>query len=327
MGAGSCRVVPAADRVVAGSAAERLNEHEVEPQIARRAELRDADGHALMPVGGLGAIGSEQTVPPGQVEAEIAVGLPRNDRMVHPVHLGRDHEPAQHAVDARRHPHVAVVEHRGRIQQNLEDQHGDGRRAESRHDRQFDGHGQQDFDRVKAGAGGDVEIEIGVVHPVQPPERGHRVEHDVLEIDREVEEDDRQRHGEAIGDRGNIEQTPAPLSRQKRHTYGRRWRQDAQENRIKGDNAQIARPSDPPGDRTAPTGHQNLPQRHDRENPKKEAESDRRFVCQSRFSHHSNLEAAARGSNQARQGSPECLTLTALAVVHEPPWRRGSNYL
>ncbi|MCH6578461.1 MAG: hypothetical protein IH807_11615, partial [Proteobacteria bacterium] len=43
--------------------------------------------------------------------------------------------------------------------------------------------------------------------------------------------------------------------------------------------------------------------------------------------HFERLEAAARRSNQAKQGSPECLTLTALAVVHEPPWRRGSNYL
>jgi hypothetical protein len=31
------------------------------------------------------------------------------------------------------------------------------------------------LNRVEARAGGYVEVEIGVVHPMQPPKRGHRV--------------------------------------------------------------------------------------------------------------------------------------------------------
>ena len=68
---------------------------------ARIAELLDADGHALVAGRGLGAVGAEQPVPPRQIEAEIAVGLARHDRVVHAVHVGRHDDPAQHAVEAR----------------------------------------------------------------------------------------------------------------------------------------------------------------------------------------------------------------------------------
>ena len=93
------------------------------PQLARVAELLDADDHPFVPGRGLGAVGAEEAVPPGEVEAEIAVGLARHDRMVHAVHVRRDHEPAQHAVEPRRQADVAVVEHRGGVEQDLEDQH------------------------------------------------------------------------------------------------------------------------------------------------------------------------------------------------------------
>ena len=48
---------------------------------------------------------------------------------------------------------------------------------------------------MKTGAGGDIEIEIGVVHPVQPPKRRHRMDHNMLQIDGEVE----QNHGHDNG--------------------------------------------------------------------------------------------------------------------------------
>ncbi len=37
---------------------------------------------------GLGAVGVEQSVPPRQIEAEIAVGLGDHHRVMHPVHVG-----------------------------------------------------------------------------------------------------------------------------------------------------------------------------------------------------------------------------------------------
>jgi hypothetical protein len=66
------------------------------------------------------AIGAEQTVPPGQVEAEIGVGLVVFDRVVHAMHVRRHQNPAQHSVDRQRQADVAVVEHGRGVEQHLE---------------------------------------------------------------------------------------------------------------------------------------------------------------------------------------------------------------
>ena len=47
---------------------------------------------------------------------------------------------------------------------------------------------------MEAQPGRHIEFEVGVVHAVQPPQRRHGVEQHVLEIDREVEDDDRGDH-------------------------------------------------------------------------------------------------------------------------------------
>jgi len=48
---------------------------------------------------GLRTVGAEQAIPPRQVEAEVAVRLVVNDRMVHAMHVRRHDDPAQHAVE------------------------------------------------------------------------------------------------------------------------------------------------------------------------------------------------------------------------------------
>ena len=57
------------------NAPERLQQHAVEPEVAARSELFEADRHSFVAAGGLRPVGSEQPVPPGQVEAVVAVGL------------------------------------------------------------------------------------------------------------------------------------------------------------------------------------------------------------------------------------------------------------
>ena len=42
----------------------------------------------------------------------------------------------------------------------------------------------------------DVEFEIGVMHAVQPPQRRHRMEQHVLQVDRKIEDDDRGHDGD-----------------------------------------------------------------------------------------------------------------------------------
>jgi hypothetical protein len=52
---------------------EGLDEHAVEAKFAWVTELFDADRHRLLSGGWLRPIGSEQPIPPGQVETKVAV--------------------------------------------------------------------------------------------------------------------------------------------------------------------------------------------------------------------------------------------------------------
>ena len=85
------------------------------------------------------AVGAEQPVPPGQVEAEIAVGLARMDRVMHPMHVGRDDQPAHQLVEGRQHAHIAMIEHGGGVEQDFKNDHGERWRTKRRYDGQLDG--------------------------------------------------------------------------------------------------------------------------------------------------------------------------------------------
>ena len=82
---------------------KRLRQHAIEALFAGITKLIDADGHAEMASLGLVPVGAEQAIPPRQVEAEIAVGFARPDRVVDAVHVGGDHDPAQNPVELRGH--------------------------------------------------------------------------------------------------------------------------------------------------------------------------------------------------------------------------------
>jgi hypothetical protein len=59
-------------------------------------------------------------------------------------------------------------------------------------------HREDDLDRMEACAGGDVVVGVGVVHLVQAPEQGHRMHHDVLQVDGEIHGRDRDHEGQPI---------------------------------------------------------------------------------------------------------------------------------
>ena len=89
--------------------------------------------------------------------------------MMHPVHVRCDDDQAQEAIERKRHPDIAVVEHRGGVQHDLEDHHRDRGRAKQEDDGGLDQHRQDDLGRVKPQTGRHVELQVGVVHPMQPP--------------------------------------------------------------------------------------------------------------------------------------------------------------
>jgi len=156
----------------------RVAEHPVEPQLARFPELLDAKGQPVAAGRGLIAVGSEQAIPPRQVETEIAVGFTGYDRTMHAMHVRHDHQPSKIAVEPCRDANVAMIEHRGRVQQNLEDEHTE--RPQRNYHAKLDQHRKCDLNRMEACAGGYIEVEVGVMHPVHPPKRGHRMKHHVL---------------------------------------------------------------------------------------------------------------------------------------------------
>jgi hypothetical protein len=65
--------LPLSEWIAASITAEGLEQHTIKPKFARIAELLDTNRHSFMAARGLCPVGPEQPVPPGQVEAEIAV--------------------------------------------------------------------------------------------------------------------------------------------------------------------------------------------------------------------------------------------------------------
>src|SRR5579864_9343517 len=78
---GSC-LPPSVDGVSPRRADEGLHEHAVEPELGGIAEAVEPDGHSFMAPRRLRAIGSEETIPPRQIESEVAVGLVGDRGMV-----------------------------------------------------------------------------------------------------------------------------------------------------------------------------------------------------------------------------------------------------
>ena len=149
----------------------------------------------------LRTVSAEQAIPPGQVEAEIAIGLLPVDRVVNAMHLGRHDDEAQHAIKPRRQADIAVVEHGRGVEQHLEDQHGQRRRAEHQDGGELDDHREDNLARMEAQPGGDIEFQIRVVHTMQPPQQRHGMKDHMLTVDRQIEQEHRDGDREPRGQR------------------------------------------------------------------------------------------------------------------------------
>jgi len=223
-------------------------------------------------------IGSEQAVPPGEGEAEVAIRLRAVDRMVHAMHVRRnDHEPEQ-PVRRLGYPQIRVAPERSRIQHDLE--HDDARHRRAEHS---DGGGlepcrQQELDGVKAHAGRHVQFRVGVVDAVQSPERGERVKQHVLQVDREVEEHGRRGDADPNGHGADgLEQSPAPGLRQASHGDSAEERRHSHQDRAHDDEPQVADPSSAASHRPSATGPQRLERGEQREADRERRDPDHRL--------------------------------------------------
>src|SRR5512134_641380 len=89
---------------------------------------------------------------------------------------------------------VPVIEHGGCVEEDLEEKEGKGRRTQSGYRSRLDPHGEKDLDRMEASTCSEIEIEVRVVHHVESPKDRHSVEHHMLQIDYEIQENDPKGH-------------------------------------------------------------------------------------------------------------------------------------
>jgi hypothetical protein len=94
------------------------------PQVP---ELSKTDHHTLVAIGGLIFVRSEKPIPPRQIEAEIAVCLTDDHRVVDPVHIRRHHQQPQQTVDFFQDVDIAVVEQGSGVAKYFEEQNSQWR--------------------------------------------------------------------------------------------------------------------------------------------------------------------------------------------------------
>ena len=116
--------------------------------------------------------------------------------MMHAMHVGRDDHQPHDAVEPARHRDIGVIEHRGGVEQRPRTPAPPSAgMPNTMNDRDLDRHRHENLDRMKAHAGGDIDIEIGMMHAVQPPQPRHVVEDIMLGIDHEIEDQEAENGG------------------------------------------------------------------------------------------------------------------------------------
>ena len=100
---------------------------------------------------------------------------------------------------------------------------------------------------MKTRAGGHVYVEIGVVHPVEPPESWHIVKKAVLQVNRQVEAEQREQQFQPHGQSDHVEKSPAAFLRKQGETHRSSRSDDADEYRVEHSHANVARPALCPG--------------------------------------------------------------------------------
>jgi hypothetical protein len=249
----------------------------MQPQFPRLPELLDAGHHARMAQGRLRPIGAEQAIPPRQVEAKIAVSFAPVDRMMHTVHVRCDHDPTQHAIETGGQPHIAMVEHGCRVQHDLKHQHGHRWRPKDQDRRELDEHGQDDLARMEPQARGDIEFQVRMVHAVQSPEPRHGMKGHVLGVDEQIEQEHGCRNGKPGRDVDKVEQTPTLRLSDKGHSHRRKREQQAHDDGVQHNKAEIVRPAEKAPHRLCSPRRQHLPYDHQQQHAQEAAQPDDRL--------------------------------------------------
>jgi hypothetical protein len=158
-----------------------------EREMIRVSVLSQADGHPFVTCLGLCPVGAEKSIPPGKVESKVAVIFFDQNGVVDTVHLGRDHEKPENAVDRNGKPHISMIEHARGIEKDLEENNREDRRTNEDDSHHLNTHGEKDLNRMKSDSCGDIEVQIGMMNPVKSPEQRNEMEHYMLKVYDKIE--------------------------------------------------------------------------------------------------------------------------------------------
>jgi len=133
---------------------------------------------------------------------------------------------------------------------------------------------------MEAQSRGHVELRVGVVHAVEAPQGRDGVKKDVLEVDGEIED----HHGTDEGDPSRhvhgVKEAQSLRLAEEGETHRRSGKNEPDEKAVHDHDPEIRRPATPAGNCLLASRGENLPQRHERENPKEDRGADDGFVSE-----------------------------------------------
>src|SRR6185503_20306122 len=109
-----------------------------------------------------------------------------------------------------------MIEHRRDVESDFKEQHGERRSAQRQDDEELDAERKENLDGMKTRTGGYIDVQIGMVHAVKPPENRGGVKEAVLEVNRQIEHEQREQHFHPGRPGENVEQPPAARFSQQR---------------------------------------------------------------------------------------------------------------
>ena len=180
--------------------------------LIRRAVFGDADDDLRLGFLAVMDIRPQQAVPEGQIEPVIGIGLVHFHRMMNPVHIRRHQQPTQDAVQPQRQFDIGMVKLRHTAENRFKHHYCHHRWPQRHHQPQFIDHGPQNLQWMKTKSGGHIQIQVGMMHLMEPPEKWNHVEHHMLDINHQVQKNDSHRHFHRHGPIEVIEQAPTVLS-------------------------------------------------------------------------------------------------------------------
>ncbi|GAN34767.1 hypothetical protein BROSI_A3310 [Candidatus Brocadia sinica JPN1] len=96
---------------------------------------------------------------------------------------------------------------------------------------------------MKPHAGGDIEVQVCMMHAVYPPKDWNSMEHHVLQVDGEVHDDHGYYDDNSLRYLEVIENAPSVLLSKYRHAYRCRGKDDAQQEAVQEHDSQIINPA------------------------------------------------------------------------------------